>query len=190
MAVSPEPLRPTRKTSPAAQRTGGHRRVATRETTGDLATRRGAGDPERRAEWMTVSRYGHLRSAPVVVDAGYARSGNRPHSLQRCLNSTRQSRRLLDGFLPLHNAQVRLHCQRVRVVVSFLKATREGPEVRERLQRVSIAVYLVAFGLYRPVRRPVRAGGPYSGVQNYVKRAVTVCVLFLKMASLRRAACI
>ena len=24
----------------------------------------------RRAEWMTVLRYGHLRSAPVVVDAG------------------------------------------------------------------------------------------------------------------------
>ena len=47
---------------------GGHRRVATRETTGDLATRRGAGDPETRAEWMKVLRYGHLRSAPVVVD--------------------------------------------------------------------------------------------------------------------------
>ena len=39
------------------------------KTTGDLATRRGAGDPVRRAEWMTVLRYGHLRSAPVVVDA-------------------------------------------------------------------------------------------------------------------------
>ena len=50
---------------------GGHRRVATRETTGDLATRRGAGDPVRRAEWMTVSRYGHLQSAPVVVGVGY-----------------------------------------------------------------------------------------------------------------------
>ena len=35
--------------------------------TGDLATRRGAGDQEGRAEWTTVSRY---RSAPVVVDAG------------------------------------------------------------------------------------------------------------------------
>ena len=62
---------------------GGHRGVATRKTTGDLATRRGAGDPEIRAEWMKVSRYGHLRSAPVVVDAGYARSGNRLHFLQR-----------------------------------------------------------------------------------------------------------
>ena len=54
------------QTSSAAA--GGHRRVATRETTGDLATRRGAGDPERRAEWTTVLRFGHLRSAPVVVD--------------------------------------------------------------------------------------------------------------------------
>ena len=56
-----------RKTSPAAQRTGGHRRVATRKTTGDLATLRGAGDLER-AEWTMVLRCGHLRSAPVVVD--------------------------------------------------------------------------------------------------------------------------
>ena len=54
---------------------GGHRGVATRKTTGDLATRRGAGDPETRAEWTTVLRYGHLRSAPVVVDAGYAGVG-------------------------------------------------------------------------------------------------------------------
>ena len=60
---------PHKKTSPAAQRNGGHRRVVTRKTTGDLATRRGAGDSQTRAEWMTVSRYGHLRSAQVVVDA-------------------------------------------------------------------------------------------------------------------------
>ena len=46
---------------------GGHRRVATRETTGDLATRRGAGDPETRAEWMKVLRYGHL---PVCTGRG------------------------------------------------------------------------------------------------------------------------
>ena len=38
---------PHKKSSPAAQRTGGHRRVTTRKTTGDLATRRGGGDPKR-----------------------------------------------------------------------------------------------------------------------------------------------
>ena len=96
MAVSPSLCAPTRETSPAAQRTGGHRRVATRETTGDLATRRGAGDPERRAEWMTVSRYGDLRSVPIVVDAGYTQGvGNRLHSVQPC------AWRLLDGLFPL-----------------------------------------------------------------------------------------
>ena len=80
---------------------GGHRRVATRETTGDLATRRGAGDPETRAEWMTVLRYGHLRSAPVVVDVG-VRTEWEPPTLRAALwFSTRQSWRLLDGFLPL-----------------------------------------------------------------------------------------
>ena len=73
---------PKTKSRPAAQRTGGHRGVATRKTTGDLATRRGAGDPETRAEWTTVLRYGHLLSAPVVVDAGYIRSGNRLRSAQ------------------------------------------------------------------------------------------------------------
>ena len=68
---------------------GGHRRVATRETTGDLATRRGAGDPETRAEWMKVLRYGHLRSAPVVVDVG-VRTGWEPPTLRAALSvSTR-----------------------------------------------------------------------------------------------------
>ena len=44
----------------------------------------------RRAEWMTVLRYGHLRSAPVVVDAWYTqRSENRLHSVQPCVVSTR-----------------------------------------------------------------------------------------------------
>ena len=68
---------------------GGHRRVATRKTTGDLATRRGAGDPETRAEWMKVLRYGHLRSAPVVVDVGI-RTGWEPPTLRAALSvSTR-----------------------------------------------------------------------------------------------------
>ena len=52
-----------KKTSLAAQRTGG-------QVTGHLTTRRGAGDPETRAEWTTVLRCGRLRSAPLVVDAG------------------------------------------------------------------------------------------------------------------------
>ena len=68
---------------------GGHRRVATRKTTGDLATRRGAGDPERRAEWMTVLRYGHLRSAPVVVDAGIRKEREPPTLLAALWVSTR-----------------------------------------------------------------------------------------------------
>ena len=59
------------KVQTASAAAGGHRGVATRKTTGDLTTRRGAGDPVRRAEWTTVPRYGHLRSAPDEVDAGY-----------------------------------------------------------------------------------------------------------------------
>ena len=80
---------------------GGHRRVATRETTGDLATRSGAGDPETRAEWMKVLRYGHLRSAPVVV-GGDLRTEWEPPTLRASFHdSTRPSGRLLDGFFPL-----------------------------------------------------------------------------------------
>ena len=68
VAVFPRYCAP-QKVQTGSAAAGGPRRVATRKTTGDLATRRGAGDPVRRAVWMTVSRCGHLRSAPVVVDA-------------------------------------------------------------------------------------------------------------------------
>ena len=92
---------PHKKTSPAAQRTGGHQRVTTRKTTGDLATRRGAGDPAKGADWMTVLPYGHLWSAPVVVDA-CLRTEWEPPTLRAALcYSTRQSWRLLDGLPPL-----------------------------------------------------------------------------------------
>ena len=100
---------------------GGHRGVATRKTTGDLATRRGAGDPVRRAEWMTVYRHGHLRSAPVVVNAGYAGSGNRPHSLQRSVNSTRFGASPMAYRLSV-DAQVRRHNQEVGV---WLRGSRQ-----------------------------------------------------------------
>ena len=79
---------------------GGHRRVATRETAGDLTTRRGAGDPETRAEWMKVLRYGHLRSAPVVVDATYTHGVGTAHTPCSVVG-LHALRRLLHGFLPL-----------------------------------------------------------------------------------------
>ena len=97
---------------------GGHRRVATRKTTGDLTTRRGAGDPARRAEWMTVSRYGHLRSAPVVVDA-CVRTEWEPPTLRAALSvSTRPPRRLLDASCLSIDSLVRLHCHRLHATPS------------------------------------------------------------------------
>ena len=74
----------------AAKRTGGHLRVTTRKTTGDLATPRGAGDPARGAQWMTVLRYGHLQSAPVVVDA-CLRTEREPPTLRAALCYSRAS---------------------------------------------------------------------------------------------------
>ena len=46
VAVFPRYCAP-QKVQTGSAAAGGHRRVATRKTTGDLATRRGAGDPER-----------------------------------------------------------------------------------------------------------------------------------------------
>ena len=83
---------------------GGHRRVATRKTTGDLATRRGAGDPETRAEWTTVLRYGHLRSAPVVVDVGYTHGVGTAYAPCSPVALHALLKRLLDGLLPLRRS--------------------------------------------------------------------------------------
>ena len=108
VAVSPRYCAP-QKVQTGSAAAGGHRRVATREMTGDLATRRGAGDPESRAEWMKVLRYGHLRSAPVVVGRWcYARSGNRLRSVQPCGSPRARYGRLLDGFLPLQRRAKRV----------------------------------------------------------------------------------
>ena len=97
---------------------GSHRRVATRKTTGDLTTRRGAGDPVRRAEWMTVLRYGHLRSALVVVDACYARSGNRLHSVQPFMTPRAlRGASSMDSCLS-NDALARLHCHRLHATPS------------------------------------------------------------------------
>ena len=88
MAVSPRYCAKNKVQTGSAAAVG-HRRAATRKTTGDLATRRGAGDPGTRAEWMKVLRYGHLRSAPVVVDVGI-RTGWEPPTLRAALSvSTR-----------------------------------------------------------------------------------------------------
>ena len=120
---------PTRKTSQAAQRTGGHRRVATRETTGDLATRRGAGDPETRAEWMKVSRCGHLRPAPVVVDACVRTEWEPPTLRSRALAG-----RLLDGIFPLQRLTGHDKSRRSRDMQNAY-----DPEVRERCRVIPTA---------------------------------------------------
>ena len=74
---------PHKKTSLAAQRTGSHRRVATRKDDGRLPSDKG-NRPRDRAEWTKVLRYGHLLSAPVVVDAG-SRTEWRPPTLRASL---------------------------------------------------------------------------------------------------------
>ena len=140
---------------------GGHRRVATRKTTGDLTTRRGAGDPVRRAEWTTVLRYGHLRSALVVVDA-CVRTEWEPPTLRAALSiSTRPSRRLLDASCLSNDAHSRLCCNGVRVVAK----PREGPDVprdreaqkrlrsREQVSSRDVQKLVRGRGLDRPLAR-------------------------------------
>ena len=133
--------------------------MATRKTTGDLTTRRGAGDPARRAEWMTVSRYGHLQSALVVVDA-CVRTEWEPPTLRAALwVSTRPSRRLLDASC--NHAHSRLCCNGVRVVAK----PREGPDVprdreaqkrlrsQEQVSSRDVQKFVRGRGLDRPLAR-------------------------------------
>ena len=71
---------------------------------------------------MTVSRYGHLWSAPVVVDVGVRTEWE---TSSPCLSPRALFGRLLEGLLPLQR----------RADVSALPLTtheRESPEVRER----------------------------------------------------------
>ena len=157
---------PTRKTSPAAQRTGGHRRVATRKTTGDLATRRGAGDPVRRAEWTTVFRYGHLRSAPVVVDVGLRAEWSHPAPCilvalhapvlapPRWLTASPTTRNCVCRVLALQDiatcSQFRSRSSREMQVPEVI-----GPEGRERCRST---VLVSCRGLWASMRQPVFSG--------------------------------
>ena len=124
VAVFPRYCAP-QKVQTGSAAAGGHRRVATRETTGDLATRRGAGDPETRAEWMKVLRYGHLRSAPVVVDVVLPTEWN--HPTPRILVGLHALRRLLDGLPPLRDEGDR----HFPVVTAWFDKY-HGPELCER----------------------------------------------------------
>ena len=128
---------------------GGHRGVATKKTTGALTTRRGAGDPVRRAEFMTVSRYGHLRSAPVVVDVGL-RTEWEPPTLRAALwVSTRQSWRLHDGLLPLQRRAFPVQAPNFAIGSKV-----PGPEGRERSR--SPALLSCPCGLWASMRYTVR----------------------------------
>ena len=86
------------KTSLAAQRTGGHRRVASRKTTGGYPATQGT-DPETElnGQWCCAMATSSLhRSWYAVV---FARSGNRLHSVHPCAISTRHGWRLLVSCL-------------------------------------------------------------------------------------------
>ena len=133
---SPRGTAPNRKSRPAAQRLAATeewrpgRRRATWLPEEEQVTQR------PRAEWMKVLRYGHLRSAPVVVDDG-VRTEWEPPTLRAATSvSTRPSGRLLDGFLPLQrraNASAgSLQCRTSRCVLCCCKRKKPDPEVRER----------------------------------------------------------
>ena len=105
--------------------------MATRKTKGDLATRRGAGDPERRVRWITVLRYGHLRSAPVVVGVGYTHGvGTACTPCSPCLSPRALLGRLLEGLLPLPDVQTR------QVGQSSLQAVQKCARDAEREKNV------------------------------------------------------
>ena len=101
---------------------------------GDLATRRGAGDPERRAEWTTVLRYGHLRSAPVVVDAASTQGVGTAYT--PCI--------FIDLHAPLLGASLMASClsRRANHVGTVKKAAHEGlPSWRPRGLGLSAVIF-------------------------------------------------
>ena len=155
VAVSPRHCA-AQKVQTGSAAAGGHRRVATRETTGDMTTRRGAGDPKRRAEWTTVSRYGHLRSAPVVVDVG-VRTEREPPTLRAALWLSTRPSGAPPRWLPASPTTRERVCrvvalQDIAMRSLLLQALWPDPEVRERCRVQTIAVSPLAFGLCRSVR--------------------------------------
>ena len=170
MVVFPRYCAP-QKVQTGSAAAGGHRRVATR-TSDDLTARRGAGEPVRRAEWMTVLRYGHLRSALVVVDA-CLRTEREPH------DSTRPSGRLLDGLLPLPNEEITsAQPRRICVDARFSFVTRpllllvlSGSEVSRRSSEIAARS---RSGDQEPVSRHLRAVCATDHGQRAGLRAVLV----------------
>ena len=126
--------------------------------------RRGAGDPERRAEWTTVLRDGHLRSAPVVV-GGDLRTEWEPPTLRASFHAGR----LLDGFLPLqrrtcpavccHHGSPGLCCEAKKEVSGS-----EASDGSRKVQKFATYGQIPAFGLYMSLRHPILiACGSLSG---------------------------
>ena len=155
VAVSPSLCAPQER--PVRQRSGlavteewrpGRRR-------GDLATRRGAGDPETRAEWMAVSRYGHLRSAPVVVDAASRKECEPPTLFAALSISTRPCWAPPRWHLSSPASYGTQRSRRSRDIQNAF-----DPEVRERCRVIPTADR--PSGLCWPLRHPILADGPHS----------------------------
>ena len=115
----PEVLRPAR--SPVRQRSGWWSpKSDDQEDGGRLGYPKRSRRPRERerAEWTMVSRYGHFRSAPVVVDVGLRTEWEPPTLRAALCVSTRRSWRLLDGLFPLQTCNgvrgavpTTLHCR-------------------------------------------------------------------------------
>ena len=111
---------------------------------------------------MKVLRYGHLRSAPVVVDATGVRTEWEPPTLRAALSALHafQSWRLHDGLLPLQR-RAKTVCRVVAVQDIAMRSLllqvviAKIPEVRERCTVRRLPFVYCAFGLCRSVRSPV-----------------------------------
>ena len=183
----PEPLRPTRR--PVRQRSGlavtEEWRPGRRRANPDYP-KRGAGDPERRAD-DGVYAYGHLRSAPVVVYVGVRAEWEPPalraallDSTRSCLSDDAQARQVGQSSLLAvqkfaRGAEMLRRVCEARIEISCcetLDGSREHPEDSDGSRDCSFAVRLVrqdadygqlpAFGLYMSLRHPVslRGWGP------------------------------
>ena len=109
----------------------------------------------RRAEWVTVLRYGHLRSAPVVVDVAL-RTEREPPTLHTALCVLLAPRRRLDGLPPLRDEGDR-HFAVVTAWIGKAERTLEQVAIAEQLRRSWILLPS------RTVDAPPRPAVPQSG---------------------------
>ena len=129
-----------RKSSLAAQRTGGHRRVVTKKVTGDLPTPRGAGDPAR---WQLVGVWRNVALLSSTKSRGTESEKSNSRCLAHAISRIHRTVEVPRYLLSCDNGRISLvsHSARQSVFSLASQCARE-PEGRDTKEDYSRAVGL------------------------------------------------